>query len=149
MFVIICSKPTSYFKYTNVTIKNTEKNWRCKFQHSEVIIIKTRLLLTLIIALDEIRNRVARSFTFLIRAAASDRLSNCSSSPRARWSAAPCFVTMSPQVRTSVNFVPKIRSVESSSSFSGIPLIDIDPAPMPSSSSSSKNNRHESVKATT
>ena len=41
-------------------------------QNSEVTHTKTSKLLTLIMAPDEMRKSVARSFTFLIRAATSD-----------------------------------------------------------------------------
>ena len=127
----------SLMKPGEITASTKKRSQKChRFQNFEAVFIKLSEQLTLIIAPDEMRKSVARSFTFLIRAAASDWLSSCSRSPRARCRATQCFVTRSPQVRTSDSLVLSSRSVESSSCLSGTPLLLIDAAPIPSSSSS-------------
>ena len=63
----------SLMKPGEITASTKKRSQKChRFQNFEAVFIKLSEQLTLIIAPDEMRKSVARSFTFLIRAAASD-----------------------------------------------------------------------------
>lgn len=66
--------------------------------------------LTLIIALEVIRKRVARSFTAFTRSLLSEQPRRSSSSLRERWRAAPCFPISSLQVLRSSSLVARVLS---------------------------------------
>lgn len=66
--------------------------------------------LTLIIALEVMRNRVARSFTAFTLSALSADPRSSSSSLRERWRAAPCFPISSLQVLRSSSLLARVLS---------------------------------------
>lgn len=85
--------------------------------------------LTLIIAFDVMRKRVARSFTAFSFSLLSYGILRPSSSFRERWSAAPCLVMRSLHVLRSPNFKERLRMVLWSSFLSAGEVVSSSSSP--------------------